>query len=291
MGTHEKRRLSMHPAADAAQMGVLTLDFSRPFGPQVNRFLQDGPDLRNVEVALLPGQAFAAQLVLPALEMIGGLPRNLGIVGFGREAKVVGEIDLESYRHAVARPARSRVPAGEAFPGWTVLDGRGRFGERDSAHQVEELAAQLECGVEEIRVLNVALGHVEDLGNIPAGPAGDRDLLDILVESGLTQGDLASQRVLFNPPGHGGIATVQATAIYGLFEVWPTAIRLAAAERGAPFRVVEIGDAQGMRQFGVHLAAAWREMRPTVLFRGDIPEEMRRVIAAIAEEHGVSILG
>ena len=240
-----KKSFSMHPVIPADKIAPLNMDFSAPFEAQVKSYFEQVGDLRRYNWYGLPGQAVAAALTLPVLEMSVGLP-TMYLFGFGREVKIVGELDLDDFRHNQVRPRRSKAPDGNAYPGYTILDGAGRGVE---PFQLAEVAEALGTTTDNIRVVDVSMGHID-----PAQP--ENGLVDRLIASGLTKADWTSGRVLFLPPGFGPLAAVMVTAIYGLSEVWPRTIRLNRSEDGT-FHVAEVVDPQAMRQFGVQLRAKW----------------------------------
>lgn len=241
------KNLSFHPAIQADRMEVLTLDFGKPFADQVRAFFEAMADTRDYNITGLPGQAVAAALALPALEMTRGLP-TMSLFGFGKEVKVLGSLDLSDYRHNHVRPRRTEVPDpdGEAYAGYTILDGSGRGVEE---FQLAEIVAALNTTPDLVRVFDVSMGHID-----PANP--EAGLVDRLIQTGLVKADWTSGRLIYLPPGFGPLAIVMATAIYGLSEVWPRVIRL-NREADGTFHVAEICDPQAMRQFGVQLRAKW----------------------------------
>lgn len=261
------KTLSMHPAIPADRMEVLTLDFGKPFADQVRDFFEAMADTRGFEITGLPGQAVAAALVLPAMEMTRGLP-TMSLFGFGQEVKVVGSLDLSDFRHNTVRPRRTEVLDGEAYAGWTILDGAGRGVE---GFQMTELCFALNTTPENVHVVNVAMGHID-----PEHP--EAGLVDRLIASGLTKADWVSGRLLFLPPGFGPLAIVMTTAIYGLSEVWPRVIRLNRQADGT-FHVAEICDPQMMRQFGVQLRAKWDAGQAPVAISRELYD---RLVVALA---------
>ncbi len=257
----------MHPAIPADQVQPMTLDFGKPFAEQVRQYFESVGDLTGIGQVGLPGQAVAAALTLPVLEMSVGLP-TMYLFGFGREVNIVGQLDLEDFRHNQVRPRRSEVPdGGDAYPGYTILDGAGRGVE---SVQLKEVAKALGTTTDNIRVVDVSMGHID-----PAQP--ENGLVDRLLASGLTKADWISGRLLFLPPGFGPLAAVMVTAIYSLSEVWPRTIRLNRADDGT-FHVAEIVDPQAMRQFGVQLRTKWDAGNAPVSVPRDLFE---RVIDAL----------
>jgi len=238
-----KKSFSMHPAIPADKKSPMAMDFACPFEGQVKTYFEGAGDLRGFNPIGLPGQAVAAALALPVLEMSIGLP-TMYLFGFGQEVKVVGELNLDNYRHNQVRPQRAKCPEGEAFAGYTILDGAGRG---VTPEQMTEIVAAV--GTEDVRVINVSIGHV-DPANITAG------LVERLIGSGLAKADWTGGRILYLPPGFGPLAAVMITAIYGLSEVWPRTIRLNRRADGS-FHADEIVDPQSLRQFGVGLVARW----------------------------------
>ena len=87
------------PAPDAT--AVLNLDFAKPFVPQVQSYLEAlGNSARgNTRVALV-GQGVAAILMLPALEMLGGLPQ-VALVPFGSKS-VADWVSTADFRQAIS---------------------------------------------------------------------------------------------------------------------------------------------------------------------------------------------
>ena len=273
--------LTMHPALvpEGALRALLTLDFNKSFPPQVEEYLRALPDPRGFRRIVLVGQAAAACLILPALEMLGGLP-ELILYGMGKDATPLGELDLAEYRHKTVRPRRAELPRGTAYEGFTVLDGGGRG---LTPVQRAELAAAL--GVEEtlIRVFDVNMGQVNF-----AEP--HKGMAEKILGHELTFEDLTSGRVLHLPAGSGLVAAVMATTIYGLGEAWPRCVRLNRQADGE-FHLAEILDCQRMRQFGVELGGQLDAAVPRVTLSGNIPAAFREALAMIATAHGVELRG
>lgn len=238
---------SFHPALKGDVNVPATLDFGKPFVPQVQKILESaGPGLMNREGEVtISGQAVAAILMVAGLEMVRGLPL-LTLYSIGQQVERVGVLDLSDYRHNQVRSHRGEVPDGEAFTGYTVLDGSGRG---ISSAQMAELATILSTDPDKIRVLNANVGQV-DWTNPTVG------MVDGLLAKSLTKADWAGRRVLYLPAGAGLAAVVQATAIHGLSESWPKTIRLAKGDDGG-FHVVEVCDPQDMRQWGTQIVARW----------------------------------
>lgn len=241
---------SMHPAVTGAITGTdttvnaLNLDMAKPFVEQVTTFLKKAGDISGYGSFMLPGQGVAAILSLPVLEMSVGFPTT-PVYDVAKKA-VVGELALGNYRHEVVRPERAKLTSGEAYAGYTVIDGAGRG---MTPVQLDELKKLI--GSEDIRVLAAPLGQL-DFTDPTKG------VVETLLATGINFETLTSGRVLYLPAGMGLGAVVQATAIYGLSEAWPKVIRLNRNADGS-FGVAEICDPQALRQFGVQLAAGWRE--------------------------------
>ena len=287
-----KKLFVMHPALEAGFVGpddeivgtedllreILALDMAAPFGPQVEEYLGRNAQVLCGKLAgiVLVGQASAASLMLPALEMMGGLP-TIGLMGFGENAGILGWLDLAEYRHNVVRPRRREIPVAQSLYQYFVLDGSGRG---LTPVQLTELAGKLDVGESAIRVLDVNMGQVD----FSAPQAG---MVEKLLGLG---GDLArGTRLLHLPAGSGLVAAVMATTIYGLAESWPKCIRL--AKDGDEFHVAEVLDCQDFRQVGTRLAAEARTSAPAVTFSGDVPDECRQAITEIAATHGVAVRG
>lgn len=266
------KNLSMHPAVTADTSAILALNMNEAITPQVIDHIKSLGDLSNTEVIGLPGQAVAAIICLPIFEMTCGLPHNVSMVGFGADAKVAGSIDLDAFRHNIVRPHRAEIAQGDAFTGYTVLDGAGRG---LTADQLAELAASLNVAETEIRLVNVSPGQV----NLALHCEEQERLAAQLVATGLNWSDWTSGRLIYLPTGHGGVAAVQATAIYGLAEVWPRVIRLNRAEDGS-FHLAEVVDPQAGRQIGVALKAEWAKGNTPILVSRDL---IREAIAALTE--------
>ena len=279
-----RKTISFHPAIPADVNRPLTLNMGEQFVPQIEKFFTEGPDLRELSVTGFFGQAVAAVLGLPVLEMSRGLPADFALFGFGAEIKQLGSLDLGGYRHNAVRPRRSEVSDGEEFSGYTVLDGAGRkdpqTGVGMTASQLSELAAILDCKVGDIRVVDVSVGHVDCAAPEKGDPKREEDLAGTLTKSGLTKADWVSGRLLFLPPGLGPLAAVMATAIYGLSEVWPKTIRL-VGRPDRTFAVAEVVDPQPLRQFGAHLAEKWRQAIAPV----SVPRELFDRLLGHLESH------
>jgi hypothetical protein len=268
----------MHPAVVGPEitLNALNLDMNQPFAPQVTAFFQKAGDLTGYGSFALPGQSVAAILALPVLEMSVGFP-VIPCYDIGRKA-VVGELALGEYRHNTVRPRRAELAHGEAYAGFTVIDGAGRG---LTPTQLDELKKLVGSG--DIRVIAAPLGQL-DFTNPTKG------VVETLLATGVNWETLTSGRVIYLPAGMGLGAVVQATAIYGLSEAWPKVIRLNRSPDGS-FEVTELCDPQALRQFGVQLAAGWREAKPVVTVSGTVPEEFRTALMALAAQHGVEMCG
>lgn len=231
-------------------------------------------DLRRFGEFVLPGQAVGAILSLPILEMSTGMP-VLTLYGFGRERQIeiTGRLALGDYRQNEVRARRPELVAGEAYAGVTVLDGGGRG---LTTAQLVELAGIVGVGVEDIRVLDMATGHV-DMADPTAG------MVTKVIATGVTFADLTSGRVMYLPAGNGLVAALQATTIYGLSEAWPRTIRLNRRPDGG-FGVDEIVDPQALRQVGVQLGLRWRTEEAPVLVPRDV---LQRAAAALAHYESI----
>ncbi len=275
------KHVSMHPALVPAGFApaLLTLDLARPFTGQVELYLRGLGDPRGIENVVLVGQAAAASLVVPALEMLGGLP-TVVLYGMGKDAVELGRLDLADYRHQVVRSRRTELPRGTAFEGFTVFDGGGRG---LTPAQKTELAAELGCAEDAIRVFDVNMGQVDF-----AHP--EKGMIEKVIATGVTFDDLTSGRVLHLPAGSGLVAAVMATTIYGLAEAWPRCIRL-ASDADKQFHLAEVLDCQAMRLFGAALAGELDAAAPRVTLMGNCPEAFRVALVALAAEHNVEIRG
>ncbi|MFH1744975.1 MAG: CRISPR-associated protein Csx15 [bacterium] len=272
-----QKSFSMHPGIQANVQDPMTMDFGQGFEQQVRSYFEKTSNLRGIKTFGLPGQATAAILSLPVLEMSVGLP-TMFLFGFGREIKVVGELNLANYRHNIVRPRRNDCPEGEVFSGWTVLDGAGRGIEN---YQLAEIVEIVGVDQDNIRIIDVSVGHVD-----PADPT--KGLVDRLIESGLTKIDWTSGRIVFLPPGFGPLAVVMATTIYGLSEVWPRTVRLNRRDDGT-FHVDEVLDPQSLRQFGTELIKRWVEAIPAVTMSGKLPDGFEGELRTIAKRFGVKV--
>lgn len=270
------KNYSMHPAINGADTTVcpLNLDMAKPFAEQVTAFFTKAGDLTGYGSFALPGQAVAAILSLPILEMATGFPVT-PCYDIGKKA-IVGELALGEYRHNVVRPRRSELARGEAYAGFTVIDGAGRG---LTSAQFDELKKLV--GSDDVRVVSAPLGQL-DFTNPTKG------VVETLLATGVNAETLTSGRVIYLPAGMGLGAIIQATAIYGLSEVWPKTIRLNRNQDGS-FSVAEVCDPQALRQFGVALAAGWRDAKPLVTISGAVPEDFRTALAALAAQHGVEV--
>lgn len=274
---------SMNAAVPADTSAPINLDFNLPFGPQIANYFKNLPDLRGQELAL-PGQAVAAIMCLPVLEMAGGLPlvTCAKFAGRGEPMQPVAVFDSQDFRHNVVRPRRNEIADGEAFEGYTVLDGGGRG---LTELQMTELAETLETNVDNIRIISCDMGHID-----PANPT--EGVVDKLVSlDGMVKSDWTGGRVLYVPPGLGLSATIQATAMFGLSEVWPRTIRLNRHDDGA-FHVEELIDVQALRQgLGREVRENWMSGNapvsiPRELFNQLVetaPEELRAQLLALVE--------
>ncbi len=272
------------PEGATAVNAVLSLNMapdSPGFEGQVQTYLEQlGNGARGVTHLAPVGQAVAAIEVAAALEMLGGIPQ-LAIVNFAD--KRVSWLDANAYRHQTVRSRRSEISHGEAFAGYTVLDGAGRG---LTALQLTELAAKIGVPETDIRVISVSMGQV-DLSSAESATAG---MTDKLLTTGLTVEDWTGNRVLFLPGGAGIVSLIQALTIHGLSEAWPTVIRL-AQDVGKVYHVAEIVHAQNMRQWAVGLAGHLDSMKPTVTLAGNVTDDARGRFEALARELVVDFRG
>jgi hypothetical protein len=263
------KKLSFHPALPGDITSPVTLDFGSPLAEQVIGHLRGLGDLRGYDEVILPGQAVAAILALPVLEMACGLP-VLTLYAFGPDRSVeVGRLAVGDYRQNTVRPRRAELAPGGASPGYTVFDGAGR-GLTPVQHA--ELATQLGCEEEDIHVLDLAAGHV----NFATPTEG---MAEKVIATGVTFKTLTSGRVLYIPAGSGLVAALQAVTINGLGEAWPRVIRL-NREADGQFHVAEVCDAHALRQVGAQLGASWRAGEAPVLVPRDL---FNRVVAALGD--------
>lgn len=240
------KTINMLPVSALALEGVanspLTLDMGADFAPQVQAYIEGLGDPRGVKRVALVGQAVAAILALPALERLGGLPK-LALVPFGAK-EVACWFDTEYYRHNTCRELRDAV-VGEAPAGYTVIDGGGRG---MTPAQLEQLATELGCEVEEINVSSTNPGQVDlaDLG----GEAGISIAMGVklaLHKAGFPAAETAAtSRLMFLPHGNGTVGVCQALALHGLTGAWPRTVRLSGTP-ATGFSVAEVVDPQGMR--------------------------------------------
>lgn len=285
----QTQTLIMLPASALSIDGIanhpLNLNLSLPLEGQVKAYLKSlGNEALGKKRVVLTGQPVAAILTLPGLEMLGGLSSlpNLALIPYGK-TEVVDWVNLADFRHNVVRSRRAEIPGGEAFAGYTVLDGAGRG---LTAGQLTELAQKLDVKETDIRTIGVAMGQV-DLTSAAAATAG---MVDKLLSTGLTTADWTGGRVLFLPGGAGIVAALQATAIHGLSESWPQTIRLnAGADR--VFHVEAVENPQAMRQWAVGLAREMEAAKPVVSLSGTVPEEFRTALEELAKTYGVTIRG
>lgn len=278
--------LTSLPLTDGWKNCLLSLNFNTSFEGQVKEYLMAlGNDARGVTHVALVGQAVAACLMLPALEMLGGLPA-IALVPFGQKS-VSDWVNSSNFRHNTVRSRRAELRSGKTFPGFTVLDGSGR-GLTPLQHT--ELAAQLSVAPEMIRVVNIQAGvrGQVDLSSAKAATAGMADLLVNATE--VTMEDWTSGRIIFLPGGAGIIGALQAISIHGISEAWPRVIRL-HADGEKVFHVAEVVDPQAMRQWAVGLAAQLDAAKPAVILTGTIPEAFRTNLLELARVHGVEVRG
>lgn len=263
---------------------ILTTRDADQLGQQIEDFLRANAQVvcgRPEGIALI-GQAPAASMMLPALEMMGGLPRIM-LMGFGEGAKVLGWLDLADYRHNVVRPHRALIESNEVpFAGWTVLDSSGRGLVAD---QLTKLAESLGVGEDAIRVLDVGMGQVDF-----ACP--QEGMVEKLLGLGLSRGDWTSGRLIHLPAGSGLIAAVMATTIHGLSESWPFCLRIVRDPGGSgQFILTEVLDCQGFRQTGALIAEEDRDnqvLRVRVEIDPDQREAFVAELQALCARYGVT---
>ncbi|MDQ3009047.1 MAG: hypothetical protein M3Q81_05690 [bacterium] len=231
------------------------LDFNQDFTPQVkSQIVAAGQSLLTATEVAVSDQAVAAMLMLPAIEMISGLPA-ITLYGFGSDRAVEqrGTLALSDWRHNTVRPQRANRPEGETFPGFTVIDGGGRT----TPEQIAQLAVLLDTPPDNIRVVAVPVGQIDT-------DASTKGIVEDLLAAPLTRGDWEANRLLYMPPGFGLAATLQGTAIYGLSETWPRTIRVAKGD-DSQFNVAEVVIPQDMRQWATQLRVQLQSSRESEL--------------------------
>lgn len=259
----------MHPAIEVlgSHRAVLHADEERPLASQVQEYLQRIGDPRAIERVALTTKPLAP-LLIPAIEAMRRLP-TLILYGYGEEARVLGELDLDEYRHRAVRPRRAQLAHGERLPRPTILDGAGRG---LSASQREEIAAALGCAAVDLLTCDVSMGHV-DLS------CPEREMVERLFALDLSIEEWTSGRIVYIPPGNGIVAAIMATTIYGLAESWPKIVRF--GRRDDAFHVAEVIDLQAMYEWGHQYAAELeRDGAPVA-----VPRPLfNRTLAAITDD-------
>jgi len=282
-----QKTLSMLPGLpiDNAAIAILNLNFSKGFEEQVKSYFEGlGNAARgNTHIALV-GQGVAAVLCLPAFEMLGGLPR-VALIPFGKK-EVADWVPTADFRHNEVRSRRGELKHGDAFAGYTVLDGSGR-GLTPVQHT--ELAAKLGVAEDMIRAINIQAGNKGQVDLSTAGKA-TAGMADLLIQTGLTVEDWTSGRIVFLPGGAGIVGALQAVAIHGISEAWPLTIRL-NADAQKVFHIEEVVNPQAMRQWAVGLQGRLEAANTIVALTGEIPEAFRQALLALAAEHGVEVRG
>lgn len=274
------KKLSMLPnvSLDGASPTPLNLNMGAPFAPQVQAYIESlGESARGVSHLAIVGQAVAAGLVLPAMEMLGGLP-SVALLPMGQK-EPAGWLPTADFRHNTCRAMREE--AGPVPAGYTVIDGGGRG---LTPAQLEELAALLGCEVGEIHVSSTNPGQVNiaDLG----GQAGVDVALGIksaLQVAGFPVAECDTSRLLFVPAGAGIVGLVQALALHGFTGAWPRTVRLAGTP-ATGFKVAEVTDPQAMRQWAVQFAASLDAKTAPVL----VPRALLRQLLVAAYDGGAT---
>lgn len=262
----------------------INLDFNRPFEGQIKAYFEGLGDPRGYTHVALVGQATAAGLALPALEMLGGLPR-LALVPF-QSREVAGWLDSRTFRHDVCRAMRRTEDTNKTEPaGYTVIDGTGRGLTQE---QLKELA---QYGINDIRVFSTNPGQV-DIGDL-AGDAGVKvaeGIRDAMVSAGYPINEPAggATRLLFLPHGAGIVGTVQALALHGFTGAWPRTIRI-AGNPAEGFHVREIVNPQDMRQWAIGLASRLEKAIPRVVLSGNAPDGFIAELTELAKKYGVEV--
>ncbi len=254
------KRINMLPGIsipEATEL-ILSLDFSQSFTDQVKDWVTKNIfNLKSCEEIGLVGQSAAAIMMLPAIEMIAGLPK-VATYQPG-QSEVLAWVDTAEYRHKIVRSRRTEIPEGDAFSGITVLDGGGRG---LTAKQSAQIARHFVVSESQIQVLNLGMGQV-DMTNPTAGMA------DKVINCGITTGDvLHPERMIYVPAGAGLVGSLMALTIYGLTESWPQTLRL--NKEGEEFVVAEILQPQDMRQYGVAVAEEFRKGNAPVSISRDL---------------------
>ncbi len=255
------KTISFVPFIPAQTEQVLTLDFNKPFVEQVKSFFNKSADLTETSITGYFGQGVAAILGLPVLEMSCGLPNAIAVMNIGTK-EIVGKLDLADFRHSIARPMRSRLGNGIVTNAdFILLDGAGRGLQDYQKKELEEVIAGT------VEVLSIPIGHI-DFQEPTNG------ILETIIATGISFDQLTSGKILYLPPGLGLAAAIQATALYGLSEVWIQTIRMNQKEDGR-FHVEEVVRPQELRQFGVKLAQKWRKEGGSIQISRDL---LRRLI-------------
>ena len=203
---------------------------------------------------------------LPILEMICGLPRTIQVQNMGTK-EIDSVLDLNEYRQKVVRPRRSDLNVTGIIhdADYIVLDGSGRGVTDQQAQWINDHYGAF-------TLADIPLGHI-DFANPTEG------VVDKIIATGVSFEQLISGKVFYLPPGMGLGAAIQATAIYGLAEVWVPTIRLNRGE-DSQFYVAEVLKPQNLRQWAVHLKAEWDAGNGPV----SVPRELlERLIAGDVE--------
>jgi ribosomal protein L12E/L44/L45/RPP1/RPP2 len=269
VGRKKMKTLNMLPnltVVDAVDV-IFNLDFNRPFAEQIQAYFEGIGDTRGFTHVSLVGQATAAILALPVMEMLGGLPQ-VALVPF-KAREVAAWLDTRTFRHDVCRAMRRTEDVGMSAPdGYTVIDGAGRG---LTTEQLTKLAEQLNCEVGQIRVFSTNPGQVElvNLGG-EAGRQVAEGIKSAMIEAGFPVNEPAAgtSSLIFLPHGAGIVGTVQALAIHGFTGAWPRTVRIAGSPAEG-FHVREVVDPQAMRQWAIGLADRLEKVGAPVLISRD----------------------
>jgi hypothetical protein len=262
------KKISFVPGSIPGDLNVemtLNLAANQSVEAQVKTFILANYGLLSKKdfIFALPGQAHAMAVLCAGREMFSGLFDSAQ--GF---VPVIGvqSLDLSYFRHQLASHRRDEIEGDPTGTTPIFLN----LGHEMNQGQIDAMAAK--AGIEGVFEAHEFFGGSYRLP-VEGGP---EDILDTLIAglktAGLTTGDLATRRVIFQPQGNGWTGGLQLHALYGLAGNWPDMIRQAGPL--GSMTTVEVISLKAVREWGSQQRPATTAMVPLDLLQRAVAGEV-----------------